>query len=270
MVAAARMKAADVPAVLPEPTPQGGPGWPRSTRGCPRGPPGPCRPRAPRPARRRNRRPAAASRLLRGSPADSAARPGSPLAGPAPGRTSRQLSRPARGRDGRKERHSRSPAGLTGTAGSRGAACGYLFRRHGRRTGQLGGMAPACADGQHVPGCGDREPERQIRPGHADAASRDRPPQRCSMRHRTAHNAAAAYLGNPIPGMALTHTAQTRQHDYRRQAGHRALNSGTNLSQPTRPVRVIFRRHTASVLHHLAEGWRPKAGVNEWAWFPAS
>jgi hypothetical protein len=30
--------------------------------------------------------------------------------------------------------------------------------------------------------------------------------------------------------MALTCTAQTRQRDYHREAGHRALNSGTNLS----------------------------------------
>lgn len=53
--------------------------------------------------------------------------------------------------------------------------------------------------------------------------------------------------------MALTCTAETRQRYYHREAGHRALNSGTNLSQPTCPVRVIFRRHTASVLHHLVE-----------------
>ena len=146
-----------------------------------------------------------------------------------------------------------SQVGLTRTGGARGA-CGYLFRRHDRRTGRLSGMAHARADGQRVPGCGDREPERLIRPGHADAASRDRPPQRGSMCHRAVHDTAAAYLGDPVPGMALTRTVQARERDYHREAGRRAVNSGRNLFQPACPVRVIFRRHTASVLHHLAGG----------------
>ncbi len=56
-------------------------------------------------------------------------------------------------------------------------------------------------------------------------------------------DAATLDLGNPRPGLPLTSTAQARQPDYRRKASSSALNSGTDLSQPPRPVRVILRRH---------------------------
>ena len=201
MVAAARMTATDMPAVLPEPVPQGG-------------------------LARRSQRVGAHAHhsVLAVCPhlarleeeVDALPRPAvcsvavSQTARPA--QVLRQLvqrlveppgSCPVRDVSAAARRKGNScsagASGLAGTGGARGAACGYLFRRQGRRTRRLGGMALARADGQGVPGCGDREPECRIRPGQADTASRDRPPQRGSMRHRAAHNAAAAYLGNPVP-----------------------------------------------------------------------
>jgi hypothetical protein len=49
------------------------------------------------------------------------------------------------------------------------------------------------------------------------------------MRHRTAHDIAAADLGNPVPGLPLTYIPQAGQLNHCRKTVGRALNGAVNL-----------------------------------------
>lgn len=142
---------------------------------------------------------------------------------------------------------------MTSLAGTRGSARTCPSWRHEARARRLAVTVPGNSDGQHVPGSGDGEPEHRSRPRRAHPTRRDRPPQRCSVRHRAARDAAAADLGNPVPGPPITRAAQARQPDNHRHVGRCALKPGVDLSQPPSPVRVILRRHPASVLRHQAK-----------------
>lgn len=127
------------------------------------------------------------------------------------------------------------------------AAGTCLFFVPGRHAGRLNSAALRRADDQDVPSCADSEPEREPRPGHADATGGNQLPQGRSVRHRVVRHLAAADLSHPIPRPSLTGAPQAQQSDHHSEARGRALKSGVNLLKPPCPVRVILRRHRASV-----------------------
>jgi hypothetical protein len=231
------------------------PGSSRSARGCRRGRRGHCRPRGPRPARRRSRHPAAASHLSRDSRADAWPRQdlgqlAQDPAEPAGGCPVWHMAAVIPGTGIPRDR-----AGVTGLAGTRGAGRARPSWAHGRRARRLAGTVLRNGDGQHVPGCGDGEPEHGSRPRRAYAARCDRPPQRCGVCHRAAREAAAADLSNPVPG------------DPRSPAPCRS-GSPTTTGEPaaacSSPARISPRRPAQyesyfDVTPPVCSGTRPKA-----------
>ena len=203
VAAAAGVAAGQVPAVLPEPVPQGGL--------------------------------AGGGQCVRADPHDAAAAVAADLAvfeeevdaaaGAVAGPAVPQLPRAAK-QPGEFSQHpvelARSCHDPGRTRGGRDCASGRCWRRRGRRAACLplaarcpgqAGLVARGGDGEGVSGGADGEPEGVPGPLRADPAGGDGPAQGGGVGHRAARHLPGADLGQPVPGLPAAEVTQARGSD---------------------------------------------------------
>ncbi len=98
-------------------------------------------------------------------------------------------------------------------------------------------------DGEHVTGGADGEPEGASWPWPADAAGRDRVAQRPRVRPGGACHLLPEYVGRSVPGLPCPQPGQARHAHRRQPCGGCGLHLRADRRQLGSPVIVILRSH---------------------------